>query len=537
MDERFPTPRNSQFALTRRALLGGGTAAAALALGGLSPVRGFAAATEVVFETTSGRVRGTSVDGVNIFRGVPYGASTEGAARFLPPQKPKPWAGIKDALEYGPRAWQNRPANGKGPGQPMSEDCLVLNVWTPALRDNRKRPVLVWFHGGGFGTGSGAEAQTEGSNLARRHDMVVVTLNHRLNIFGYLDLAELGGPRFAESGNAGMLDLTLALEWVRDNIGNLGGDPGNVMIDGQSGGGMKVGTVMAMPPAKGLFHRAIAESGSAVRAVTREGAYQTARDVMKALNLQPNQVEQLQQIPPDRLFDVIRTVDKVGYAMGTHLPLAFRPVVDGKSLPGHPCDPKAPAISANVPAIIGSVNNEVSPLPAGTELDEAELRRRIDPLAGPQNTAKLLELARQAHPKATNAELYPLLASESFRLDGITQAERKAALGKAPAYLYLFTWEDEVRKAFHTAEIPFAFDNAQVIKRRANGSPEVEGLVKTMSETWVAFAKTGNPNHPGLPKWEPYDEKKRLTMIFDAECKVVSDPTRTDRLLLKAAGL
>jgi para-nitrobenzyl esterase len=210
-------------------------------------------------------------------------------------------------------------------------------------------------------------------------------------------------------------------------------------------------------------------------------------------------------------------------------------VVDGKSLPAHPCYPTAPAISADVPAIIGSVHDEAA-TPA-EEIEEAELRRRIDPLAGPQNTTKLLELARQAHPNSTRAELYSLLASESFRFDGITQAERKATLGKAPAYLYLFTWEDEVRKAFHTIEIPFAFDNPQLIRRRANGSPEVDQLVKIMSETWVAFAKTGNPNHPGLPKWEPYNEKTRPTMIFDAQCKVVSDPTKTDRLLLKAVGL
>jgi para-nitrobenzyl esterase len=223
--------------------------------------------------------------------------------------------------------------------------------------------------------------------------------------------------------------------------------------------------------------------------------------------------------------------------MGSHLPLYLRPVVDGKSLPSHPCDPKAPAISANVPAMIGSVHDEARMPAAGGEMDEAELRRRVDPLAGPGNTGRLLELARKAHPVATPAELYALLASESFRFDGITQAERKAALGKAPAYLYLFTWEDEVRKAFHAIEIPFAFDNAHLVKRRASGSPEVDPLVKIMSDTWVAFARTGNPNHPGLSKWEPYDEKKRLTMVFDAECKVVSDPTKTDRLLLKAVGL
>jgi para-nitrobenzyl esterase len=210
-------------------------------------------------------------------------------------------------------------------------------------------------------------------------------------------------------------------------------------------------------------------------------------------------------------------------------------VVDGKSLPIHPCDPVAPALTANVPAMIGSVHDEAT-LPAA-EIDETELRRRVDPLAGPDHTVKLLELARKAHPSSTNAELYRLLASESFRFDGITQAERKAAQGKAPAWLYLFNWEDEVRKAFHTIEIPFAFDNAQLVKRRANGSPEVDGMAKMISAAWVAFARTGNPNHPGMPQWAPYDAKRRLTMVFDAASKVVPDPTRTDRLNLKAVGL
>jgi para-nitrobenzyl esterase len=543
MNENLFTPDSSRTIFTRRTLLGRGAAAAAFAVGGLRLVRAFAAETETVFQTTAGKVRGTVSNGLNIFKGVPYGASTEGAARFLPPQKPKPWAGVKDALEYGPRAWQGRPGNTPAAApanqeSPMSEDCLELNVWTPALGDNRKRPVMVWIHGGGFAVGTAAGASTDGANLARNHDVVVVSMNHRLNIFGYLDLAELGGPRFAESGNAGMLDLVLSLEWVRDNIGHMGGDSGNVTIFGQSGGGMKVGTLMAMPSAEGLFHRAILQSGSAIRAVTRESAYETAREVMKVLDLKLNQVEQLQQVPPERLIGVIRAVDKVPYSIGTHLPLYLRPVVDGKSLPTPPRAPNAPAISANVPAMIGGVHDEASGrYELRSDIDEAELRRRVDPLAGPENTGKLVELAHKAHPGATPAELYVLLASESFRFDGITQAERKSALRKAPAYLYLFSWGDEVRKAFHAIEVPFAFDNAQWVRRGANGSPEVDPLAKIMSDTWVAFARTGNPNHPGLPNWEPYDKKKRLTMVFDAECKEVSDPTKTDRLLLKAVGL
>jgi para-nitrobenzyl esterase len=514
----------------RRALLALGVAA------GRGNRLAFAADAEVVFETTAGKVRGVAGSGVNIFRGIPYGASTEGSSRFLPPRRPKPWAGVRDALAYGSRAWQYPAAPSKV--QPESEDCLVLNVWTPGLRDRRKRPVLVWFHGGGFTAGSGAGTQHEGTNLARKHDVVVVTVNHRLNIFGYLDLAESGGPRFAESGNAGVLDLVLALEWVRDNIADLGGDPRCVTIAGQSGGGMKVSTLMAMPAARNLFHRAIPQSGSTVRALTREAAYQTARDVMAYLQLKKGQVEELQELPPETLIAAVKAVTKPGGDLGSRLPRILRPVVDGRSLPAHPFDPKAPEITAKVPMMIGSVREEMGDLYiTHPNLDEAEMRRRVQDIAGAANTDRLIELARKAHPGAGPLDLYVSMASESFRLDGITQAERKAAQGKAPVYEYLFTWPGDVRKACHNIEIPFAFHNEHLVKRRADGSPEVEGLAQAMSGAWVSFARTGNPNHRGLPEWPAYTEKQRLTMVFDAECKVVPDPTREDRLALKATGL
>jgi para-nitrobenzyl esterase len=523
---------------SRRKILGQGIALA----GVLAAPRVFAAGEAPVVETSGGKVRGVTVDDVSTFKGIPYGASTAGPARFLPPQKTKPWTGVLDAFDYGPRAWQFRatPAavqNNNQRTQAESEDCLVLNVWTAAARGNQKRPVLVWFHGGGFSYGSGAGAQIDGSNLARRHELVVVTVNHRLNIFGYLDLAEMGGPRFAESGNAGVLDLVLSLEWIRDNIERFGGNPDNITIAGQSGGGMKVSTLMAMPPAKGLFHRAIAQSGSMVRALTREDALRTARDVMAHFDLKSNQWDELQKIAPERLIAAVKAISKPGGGLGARLPQILRPVVDGRSLPSHPFDPKAPDLSANVPMLIGSVREEAGDIYiTEPNMDETRMRRHVQDVAA-DKADELIGMARKAHPGARPIDLYVAVASESFRLEGITQAERKAAQGKAPAYEYLFTWPDQVRKAFHTIEIPFAFDNAHLVKRASNGSPEVERLAKLTSDAWTAFARSGNPNHSGLPVWPAYDARDRQTMIFDTECRIASDPTREDRLAFKAIGL
>jgi para-nitrobenzyl esterase len=530
-----------QPSLNRRDFLGLGAATTGgFLIGGLTARRGLSAETSPIFETTTGRVRGTFDNGVYSFKGIPYGASPAGARRFLAPQKPQPWTGVRDALEFGPRAWQLQAGGGnaKGPnGQPENEDCLVLNVWTSALKDNRKRPVMVWFHGGGYSSGSGAGAGTDPANLVRNHDVVAVSVNHRLHIFGYMDLAEIGGERYADSGNVGMLDLVQSLEWVRDNIRDLGGDPGNVTIFGQSGGGMKVSVTMAMPRAKGLFHRAIAQSGGTIRAVETNDARKTARDVLSYFQLRPDQFEQLQKVSPEQLIAAAKAVTPRPYMLGTRMPLTFRPVVDGPALPVHPFDPKAPDVSATVPMMIGSVREEAGELYVSQpNMEEADLRRRVEEVAG-DKTDRLLELARKAHPGFRPVDLAVALTTESFRLDGIEQAERKAAQGKAPVYDYLFAWGDEKRKAYHTIEIAFAFDNPQRVNRRSDGSPEVEQMAKAVSGAWVAFAKTGNPNHPGLPAWPTYDATRRMTMVFDKESAVVSDPTKPDRSALAAIGL
>ena len=519
---------SSQF--NRRTLLGGGIALASGVFRSL-PLRAAETTSgnsQPVVETTAGKIRGQLTGGVNIFKGVPYGGATEGR-RFLPPVKPTPWGGVLDVLEYGKRSFQFRADAPVNRSQPESEDCLVLNVWTPGLSDGAKRPVMFWCHGGGFSYGAGAGNQTDGANLAHKHDVVVVSINHRLNIFGYLYLADLGGAEFADSGNAGMLDIVMALNWVKDNIANFGGDPGNVTIFGQSGGGGKTTTLQAMTPAKGLFHRAIVESGSHLRMLPKEDATKTAERAMSLLGLKSNQVRDLQKVAPQKLLEVVATLSKGAGAAGI-----LKPVVDGRSLPRHPFDPGAPEISATVPLMVGTNKDETGMIYLKQKsMEEAEMHAKVVDTVGASAADRLIPAYRKTHPRASAIEIYVAISSDLRRINAINQVERKAALGKAPAYLYYFTKEDPVQKAYHTMEIPFAFDNVALNPRMTGTGPEAQRLADAMSNAWVAFARTGNPNHAGIPNWKAYSETDRMTMIFDDQIKVVSDPGQEDRLAMQ----
>jgi len=494
-----------------------------------------------IVETSTGKVRGTVVDGVKIFKGIPYGATTAGKNRFMPPAKPAPWTGVRDALSYGPSAPQvsttGRPPAGS---TEESEDCLVLNVFTPDLTGGKNRPVMVWLHGGGFATGSGSGPIIEGANLARTGDVVVVSINHRLNVFGFTYLGEQAGSDFALSGGAGILDIVAALEWVRDNIGHFGGDPNLVTIFGQSGGGRKVATLMSMPGAKGLYHRAIIESGAILKLTTPEDAIHTTELLLSELGLKAGQARELQTVPVARL---LAANDAVYKKMALREPgmVANSPMVDGRALPSHPFDPSAPALSASIPLLIGWAHTEETlydrPTPEKLNLDEAGLKQRAAKQLG-GDPDRVIAAFRKAHPDATPWDLYILIATEHPRGAYARElAKRKAVQAGAPVFLYRFDWETPEggghMRSPHTIEIQFVFNNIKIAGPLISKMPEAYALADKVSAAWVAFARTGNPNTAKLPKWPGYSVKSRYTMLFNNDSRVEQDPDQGPRLVME----
>jgi para-nitrobenzyl esterase len=535
----------------------------------MGPNRIVASYSKAIVETAAGKVRGYIRNDTYTFKGIPYGAPTGGANRFMTPQKAQPWAGVRSALRYGRTCpWStfvvddddNAPKGdedafllyrGNEQGE-AGEDCLRVNVWTPEINGAKKRPVMVYMHGGGFAVGSGNDLLSyDGENLSRRGDVVVVTHNHRLNVFGYLNLAEWGGERYASSANAGMLDIVALLEWVRDNISNFGGDPGNVMIFGQSGGGGKVGALMAMPAATGLFHRAAVQSGSMLRMGEPEDSAKRASAILAELNLTSSQLDRLQTVPTERLLAASRAVVKgLGPPPGigrssqwSSLPrrIGWGPCRDGKIFPTHPFDPTAPQVSAHIPMLIGTNLNEFVhgvDNPDAAAFAQEDLERRVREVFGDESQA-IIQAYQREYPKADPFGLFSAISAEGVRQGAFIQAARKAALGAAPAYEYLFSWQTPVLdgrpRAFHSAEIAFVFGNASLCDNYTGGTPEALALSGKMCDAWVNFARHGNPNHKGLPNWPAFTPDKCQTMIFDNECVVKNDPEGEGRRLIENA--
>ena len=508
-----------------------------------------------VVETASGRVAGVTSDGVHVFKGIPYGASTAGANRFMPAHKPEPWSGVREAIAYAGRSPQaaagaQRPelATVWGPVDmlPVGEDCLTLHVWTPAL-DNSKRPVMVWLHGGAFSYGSANSPRYDSTNLARRNDVVVVAVNHRLNVFGHLDLSQIGDERFAQSGNVGLLDLVAALQWVREHAARFGGDPGNVTIFGQSGGGGKVSALLAMPSAKGLFHKAIIQSGASVRFAERERTTRLADAVLKHLGLRGDQLDALQGLPLERLQEAVApaqaTLPRPRYPLLDRY--NFGPVIDGSVLPAHPFDPGAPDLSDDVPIMIGGTKDESAIFLAPDDavwnrtVTEDDLRKRIASVAGEATDGLLTYYKRRDPGVSPSDRLITALTASNFGVRSILLAERKAARGRAPVWMYSFDWETPAfggrLKSSHSVDVPFVFDTLGVIGE-AHRKPRAQALADRVSKTWATFARNGDPANEAIPAWPSYTAERRATMLLDDACKVVGDPDGEVRPLWSKAA-
>jgi len=494
-----------------------------------------------IVQTESGNVRGYIHHSIYTYKGIPYAH----ADRFMAPVKPRPWSSVRSSLTYGPVCPMDPTSTVNDefefPFQHnwgyYNENCQSLNVWTPGIKDQKKRPVMVWFHGGGFTTGSYVELPSyDGENLSRKADLVVVSVNHRLNVLGFLDLSAYG-EKYRNSANAGLMDLVAALQWVKQNIAQFGGDPDNVTIFGQSGGGGKVTSLMNAPSAKGLFQKAIVQSGSYLTGFTESSvARRIAAGILDELHLQPSQVDSLQTIPYERLNNAAKkAMGKVTAALraeGKNVPgfgLMWGPNLDSSFLPYQPDAPEAIALSKNIPLLVGSTKNEFTPfIPGSRDMTMDAARTSLQKKYGEKADAYMAAVLK-AYPETTKPSDY-IDIDNIFRPGAIRQANQKAIPGAAPVYMYLFTWQSPVLdgafKAMHCMEIPFVFDNISRCEEMTGGGKDAYALADKMSSAWANFARTGNPNAKGLPSWPAYTAENGAVMIFDNKCQVKTFPDK-----------
>lgn len=504
-----------------------------------------------VTNTNAGKVRGYIHNGVFTYKGIPYSETK----RFEAPQKPKPWTGIRSSLSYGPVAPLSTPTSSVQDESEFvfnhswgytSEDCNRVNVWTPSINDGKKRPVMFWIHGGGFTAGSSQELPSyDGENIAKRGDVVFVSINHRLNILGYLDLSAYG-EKYQHSANNSILDLQFALQWVHDNIANFGGDPNNVTIMGQSGGGAKVNTLMALPAAHGLFHKAINQSGAFKSVMrTKKATQEVAAELLKVLNIDPSNVDSLQKIPFQVLSDAgakalknINDKNKQGGSLLAQVSAGWSPSIDGVDLPYQVGSKEALELSKNVPLMIGTVKNEFMPS-LFMNMANATKEQVLTYIKNQQKDKAdaFIAAVKKAYPNDTKpSDLMDI--DVMFRPGAVAQAKEKSALNAAPVYMYLFTYQSPVLdgkyKAIHCSEIPFAFYNIARCEEMSGGKKEAYDLAAKTSDAWINFARSGNPNHKGLPTWPKFDANKTATMHFDTKCEVLP---QLDKTLFDLLGL
>ena len=492
----------------------------------------------LVARVKQGAVRGAVEREVLAFKGVPYGAPTGGAGRFMPPKPAASWSGVRDTLAWGANAPQVPIAryavleswDAGFDAVPQSEDCLVLNVWTPKLRDGKARPVMFYLHGGGFHGRSGSRDCFNGANLARLYDVVVVTINQRLNLFGYGYFAHLD-PRIADSGNAGTLDSILALEWVRDNIAEFGGNPGSVTIFGQSGGGAKVTTLLGSPAAQGLFHRAIVQSGPMLLGAQKEDAGERANAFLRSLNLPATAqgVAQLQQMPMTEVVAGLVRAGRTNYSDRSHAP-----VVDGRTLPSGPFWPGAPEMSKGVPIMVGTTKTETTMLTAASDatvftMDEARMKTMLRTYVAADKIDATVAEFRATRPQATPADIFfAISTTRRFRQIAVTQAELRAKqAGGAPVWLYEIAWKTPVDGGKwgspHSMDHGMTFHNLEGGETMYGETPELARMAEQVAPTWVAFARNGNPNNPAIPNWPAYDAQAKPTMVFDLQSALVNN--------------